>query len=94
MAKNKKKKKEEICPIVTNGASTGWHWIQPGSKQSAKSNQNIHGRKLELRTYISLKKGKAKRDIKTGAIAATPPALSGILRRMAWIGRKYHSGTI
>jgi len=23
MAKNKKKKKEEICPIVTNGASTG-----------------------------------------------------------------------
>jgi hypothetical protein len=41
-----------------------------------------------------LKKGKAKRDIKTGAIAATPPALSGILQRMAWIGRKYHSGTI
>ena len=41
MAKNKKKKKEEICPIVTNGASTGWHWIQPGSKQYAKSNQNI-----------------------------------------------------
>jgi len=23
MAKNKKKKKEGICPIVTNGASTG-----------------------------------------------------------------------
>jgi len=41
-----------ICPIVTNGASTGWHPIQPSSKRSAKSNQNIPwwiGRKLELR---------------------------------------------
>ncbi|KAJ4940057.1 hypothetical protein NE237_000152 [Protea cynaroides] len=48
MAKNKKKTKGGICPIVT--------------------------------------KGKANRHIETGAIAATPPDLSGILRRMAWIG--------
>ena len=38
--------------------------------------------------------GKASNAIKTRAIAATPPNLFGILRRIAYTGRKYHSGTM
>jgi hypothetical protein len=61
-----------------------------------KATKIFLGESVENLNYAHtfLKKGKAKIDIKTGAIAATPPALSGILRRMAWIGRKYNSGTI
>lgn len=43
-----------------------------------KSGENLN----YVHTYFE-KKGKANRHIKTSAIAATPPALSGILRRMA-----------
>ncbi len=43
------------------------------------------GREHELRT-ARFKKGSATGEIDTGAIAATPPNLSGMLRGIAWMG--------
>jgi hypothetical protein len=39
-------------------------------------------------------KGRANKSHKTKAMAATPPNLLGILRRIAYTHRKYHSGTM
>ncbi len=96
MAKNKKNETADSGPIVTYGASTGSQPIQPKSEQSA-INHTTHfwymGREHELRT-ARFKKGSATGEIDTGAIAATPPNLSGMLRGIAWMGGEYRSGTI
>ena len=68
------------------GCSTGCAPIQPNIRQSATNNQNNFlkiGLKCELRTCEVFKKGKANSDTNTKPIAATPPNLFGILRRIA-----------
>ena len=65
--------------------------------QSATNNQKsfrYNGRKLELRICEVLIKGNKRSETKTSPIAATPASLFGILLKIAYTGRKYHSGTI
>jgi len=52
------------------------------------------GLKQELLVFDTFIKGNAKRETKTRPIAATPPSLFGILRKIAYVGKKYHSGNI
>ena len=92
-----KKYTEASWPIKTYGSSTGWHPIHPNKRQSATNNQNnflCKGLKLELRIGDVWIKGNTRRDTKTRPIARTPPSLFGILRKIAYTGKKYHSGTM
>jgi hypothetical protein len=86
-----------ICPIIMYGSSTGIAPNHPRRRISARRNQKkirCNGRNDDERTGEEFKNGRANKHTNTSAIAATPPSLSGMLRRIAYTGRKYHSGTI
>jgi hypothetical protein len=71
--------------------------IHPNTSASAKNNQKAlrcNGRKLDERTCVVFINGSANKHTKTSAIASTPPNLLGIERKIAYTGKKYHSGTM
>ena len=86
-----------ICPHSTQGVSTWLLPTQPNSKQSTtKVQKSIANTGLlsPLRTIGLDTNGKRYKAPTAKPIVNTPGALYGIERRMAYIGRKYHSGTI
>lgn len=84
-----------ICPISSNGDSTGFLPIHIKTMKLVTSNQNailflgFILADLVIGLFIIGKKYKIAMDI---IKASTPPNLLGIDRKIAYIGRKYHSG--
>lgn len=88
---------EQICPNNTVEGRISWAPTQVSKKTSAtkiqyKRSERIRNRGAPILTW--LKNGKAIRLPKTSPIAPTPAALLGMLRRIAYTQRTYHSGTI
>lgn len=77
---------DAICPIKTNGCSTGCPPIHVKMSASATNNQNVSwdsGRYAMVRCFDRWRIGR-KNKIKIDAInASTPPSLFGIERRIA-----------
>lgn len=77
---------EAICPIITNGYSTGWPPIHVRSNRSATNSQYIVcviGRKIMVRSLDVCSNDRVARIRIERIRARTPPSLLGIDRRIA-----------
>jgi hypothetical protein len=85
----------KTCPTSSYGASTGFLPIHIRMMKVAHNVQKVVCRyTLNLLDFIEglRKKGRKYRIQILIASATTPPSLLGIERRIAYIGKKYHSG--
>lgn len=83
----------KTCPIASYGCSTGLLPIHISTTKVPQSAQKvIELINSNLDTVVFTNKGKKYRIAMDIIRASTPPSLFGMDRRIAYIGKKYHSG--